>query len=155
MLPLDKDVGLFRYGAGMTEDRKDLASLTPTTVTPPLSTVPFIVDTETDENGGTFLEPPLLLRSLRHISNVKTASRFRITGLLCSFKWSSVKVTVSLSLPSLTYKNIQIHKGVFFYSGFLRLTKNFFIFSATKNSLSRAFSCPDDEEDKICRAARN
>merc|ERR1711884_330759 len=135
MLPLDKDVGLFRYGAGMTEDRKDLASLTPTTVTPPLSTVPFIVDTETDENGGTFLEPSLLLRSLRHISNVKTASRFRIIGLLCSFKWSSVKVTVSLSLPS--------------------LTKNFFIFSATKNSLSRAFSCPEDEEDKICRAARN
>ena len=91
---LDKDVGLFRYGAGMTEDRKpDLASLTPTTVTPPLSTVPFIVDTETDENGGTFLEPPLLLRSLRHMSNVKTASRFRTIGLLCSFKWSSVKVT--------------------------------------------------------------
>ena len=132
MLPLDKDVGLFRYGAGMTEDRKDLASLTPTTVTPPLSTVPFIVDTETDENGGTFLEPPLLLRSLRHISNVKTASRFRIIGLLCSFKWSSVKVTVSLSLPSLTYKNIQIHKGVFLLWLFETYQKLFYLFGNQK-----------------------
>ena len=132
MLPLDKDVGLFRYGAGMTEDRKDLASLTPTTVTPPLSTVPFIVDTETDENGGTFLEPPLLLRSLRHISNVKTASRFRITGLLCSFKWSSVKVTVSLSLPSLTYKNIQIHKGAFLLWLFETYQKLFYLFGNQK-----------------------
>ena len=86
----------------MTEDRKDLTSFTPTTVTPPLSTVPLTVDTDTEENGGTFLEPVLLVRSLKHISSVKMASRFFKIGLFWSFKWSSVKVTVSLSLPSLT-----------------------------------------------------
>ena len=77
---------MLRYGAGMTEDRNPdfvVASFTPTTVTPPLSTVPLTVDTETDEKGGIFFVlPPLpLARSLRHISRVNTASRFFTMGL--------------------------------------------------------------------------
>jgi hypothetical protein len=58
----------------------------PTTVTPPLSTVPFTVVTETDEKGGTFFEPPRCLRSLRHNIKVKMDSRFRIIELRCNFR---------------------------------------------------------------------
>ena len=74
------EVGLPLYGAGITEDKKDFVSSelapTPTTVTPPLSTVPFIVETETDENGGIFLKDPLLVLSLKFIISVKIDSRF-------------------------------------------------------------------------------
>ena len=50
------------------------------------------------------------------------------------------------------FRNI-IHMHSFFTQNWL--TKSFLIFSATTNSLSRTFSCPDEDEERMCKAPRN